>query len=101
MLYEKITGLIGVVLSEFLDWNEKEYVPFIQRTGAKLVGLWITMIGQIGTFLEIWAYKDFPAMGKSSKISHSPCTEEDKQTLSESPKYHKDKSIEILQSISL
>ena len=101
MLYEKVVGHIGVELSEFLDWNEKKYVPFIQRTGGKLIGLWTTMIGDIGTFLEIWAYEDFAAMGQASELFHSPSNEEDKQTFGEIPKYHKDKNIEILQGTSL
>ena len=59
------------------------------------------MIGNVGTFLEIWAYEDFASAGEASKLSHYPSTEEDKKTFSEITKYHKDKNIGILQGTAL
>ena len=100
MIYEKITGRMAVERSEFLDWNEKKYIPFIRRTGAALIGFWTTMIGDIGTFIEIWAYEDFAALGGASKLFHAPPSEVDRQTYREIPKYHKDKNIEILAGTS-
>jgi hypothetical protein len=101
LIYEKISGKIGVEMPEFLEWNEKKYIPFIRRTGGKLIGFWTTMIGEIGKFIEIWGYENFAAMDGASKKFHNPDTEEDRKTYRELSTYHKDKKIEILRGTSL
>lgn len=95
MIYEKLTGCIGTELSEFLEWNEKKYIPYAGKLGAKLVGLWVSVTGPTRTFLEMWAFEDFAGYGRADEAFRSPKTEEDKQILKELRKYHIASKIEI------
>lgn len=95
MIYEKVTGRIGTELSEFLEWSEKKYIPYVGKFGGKLIGLWVSVTGQTRTFLEIWAFEDFAVYGRADEAFSSPKTEEGKQILKELPKYHVDSKIEM------
>jgi hypothetical protein len=88
-----------VEIPEFWKWKEEKYVPFVRRTGAKLIGVWITVVGQVGTFQEIWAFENYAAMDESTKHFISPSSEADKQTLKEISKYHKETYSDILRGI--
>lgn len=101
MIYEKITGRIGTDLPDFLEWSEKKYVPYMEKSGSKLIGLWVSITGPTRTFLEIFATEDFAAYGRGEEAFFSPKTEEDKQILKEIPKYHIDSKVELLRGTPL
>lgn len=101
MIYEKVTGGIGTDLAEFLEWHEKKFVPYADRLGVRLLGLWIAITGQVRTFMEIWVFEDFTEYERLSKAFRSPKTEEDKQIMKDLPKYHIGSRVELLQGTSL
>lgn len=101
MIYEKVTGRIGTEVPDFLEWSEKKYVPYMERSGSKLIGLWVSITGPTRTFLEIFANEDFEAYGRVEKAFFSPKTEEDRQILKEIPKYHIDSEVAFLRGTPL
>jgi L-rhamnose mutarotase len=60
-----IREIIPEKMNEYNEFQVKEYQPFLQKTGRKVVAYWTTTIGNAAESIAVFAFNDMADFQKS------------------------------------